>query len=82
MALLPGTFDQKIEAELSTTLLIPGHISKYEALSCCWGPSTDPQTITVNGRPLNITQSLAIALQYLRLRDKIRVLWIDAICVN
>ncbi|KAH9220267.1 heterokaryon incompatibility protein-domain-containing protein [Leptodontidium sp. 2 PMI_412] len=82
MTLLPGTFDQKIEAKLSTTLLIPGHIPKYEALSYCWGPSTDPQTIAVNGRSLNVTQSLATALPYLRLQDKARVLWIDAICVN
>lgn len=82
MTLLPGTFDQKIEAKLNTTLLIPGHIPKYEALSYCWGPSTDPQTIAVNGRSLNVTQSLATALPYLRLQDKARVLWIDAICVN
>ena len=31
---------------------------------------------------LSITQNLATALPYLRYKDKIRILWIDAICIN
>ena len=31
---------------------------------------------------LSITQNLATALPYLRYKDKIRTLWIDAICIN
>lgn len=35
-----------------------------------------------NWRHLAVTQNLSIALRHLRLKDKARVLWIDAICVN
>ena len=31
---------------------------------------------------LSITQNLATALPYLRYKDRIRILWIDAICIN
>ncbi|KAI1496347.1 heterokaryon incompatibility protein-domain-containing protein [Biscogniauxia marginata] len=30
----------------------------------------------------NVTKNLAIALKYLRLEDKSRVIWIDALCIN
>ena len=33
-------------------------------------------------RTISVTQNLATALPYLRKRDKARVFWIDAICVN
>lgn len=33
-------------------------------------------------RTLAVTQNLATALRYLRYRDRKRVLWVDAICVN
>ncbi|KAF4625955.1 hypothetical protein G7Y89_g12209 [Cudoniella acicularis] len=82
LTLLPGAFGQNIEAKLSTTPLILGYVPEYKALSYCWGPSKDPQTITVNGESLAVTQSLATDLPYLRLPDRVRVLWIDAICVN
>jgi hypothetical protein len=35
-----------------------------------------------DGRTLPVTQNLHIALQYLRLPDKPRVMWIDALCID
>lgn len=46
-----------------------------------WRLSRRKRTPLQSGR-LSITQNLAIALPYLRYKDKIRRLWIDAICIN
>ncbi len=60
---------------------------RYEALSYTWGSHHDPQTIVVSDgsgilRTLLINQNLASALQHLRSPDKVRRVWIDAICIN
>jgi len=52
----------------------------YEALSYAWGTQTPSVPILALG--LNITPSLYNALHHLRLPDKDRVLWVDAICIN
>ena len=59
---------------------------KYEALSWCWG--TDPPDYAIKidhgGRiyKKRVTKALALALKYLRLPDRERILWVDAICIN
>ncbi|EME78047.1 uncharacterized protein MYCFIDRAFT_168584, partial [Pseudocercospora fijiensis CIRAD86] len=59
----------------------------YEALSYTWGSDTQPRrAITVqNGLEfahLEIYENLFTILQTLRLSDRDRTLWIDAICIN
>ena len=58
----------------------------YEALSYTWGFATDLDYFYVQEnegeKALAITQNLAEALRYLRYKDRPRVLWIDAICVD
>ncbi|KAF5495824.1 Heterokaryon incompatibility protein 6, OR allele [Colletotrichum fructicola] len=57
----------------------------YEALSCTWGDSTSPETITVNGVEINVTRNLRLALQTLRHQSRKPggfKLWIDSICIN
>lgn len=54
----------------------------YEALSYAWGDSTPTHTLHINDHRLPITTNLASALRGLRMPDKERVLWIDAICIN
>jgi len=54
----------------------------YEALSYCWGDTTIKTPIICNGARLDVTQSLKVALQHLRNEKEVRVLWIDAICIN
>jgi hypothetical protein len=54
----------------------------YEALSYVWGSATERVSISCNGRQLDITSTLASALQLLSKGSESRILWIDQICIN
>ncbi|KAI1309263.1 HET-domain-containing protein [Xylaria venustula] len=69
----------------------------YEALSYAWGSPEKGEMIEIEVsmimdenmsrnisacRHLPITRNLAIALRHVRLRDRPRTLWIDAICID
>lgn len=54
----------------------------YEALSYVWGASDKSRKIYCDEKELQITQNLYEALQQLRLPDRERVIWIDALCIN
>lgn len=61
-------------------------LPKFDALSWCWGTGDATETLRLeqNGRAFKmlIPPTLADALRALRLEDKVRALWVDAICVN
>jgi hypothetical protein len=57
--------------------------SPYDALSYVWGsPPVRNQEIICDKFTLLVTENCRTALQYLRLPSKIRVLWVDAICID
>lgn len=72
--------DAALRCQLMTTNL--GTHPEYEALSYVWGEPFDPASITLNGVDFAITKNLSLALHRLRLPDKERRLWVDAICIN
>ena len=77
--LLPGIMNEQLYCTLSYgTTTTAG----YEALSYAWGDKSVTRSITVNDMDFQVTLNLYQALQYLRLPDQSRVLWIDAICIN
>ncbi|KAI1360583.1 heterokaryon incompatibility protein-domain-containing protein [Xylaria arbuscula] len=93
LTLLPGTRSQPLECSLQTlnpfpqTIMhlsdIPNEPSQpYEALSYCWGDSTEKEHVIYDGKALEITSSLAEALRAVRLVDQARVLWADGVCIN
>ncbi|KAK8064464.1 hypothetical protein PG994_007102 [Apiospora phragmitis] len=59
---------------------------EYEALSWCWGSDPPKYALKIeegdNTYKFQVKRELALALKYLRLKDKVRTLWIDAICIN
>jgi len=66
---------------------------EYEALSYCWGDAREMAEILISNSPdimadknsaknVEISSTLAWALRYLRRADRIRVLWVDALCIN
>ena len=82
MTLHEGSFLADIKVSLHTVSLPPDDPPIYEALSYVWGSTENPFSIQVGARGLVVTQNLAEALFYLRYKDRPRILWIDAICVN
>lgn len=55
----------------------------YEALSYAWGnQNEDIGAITLGGKPFPVTPNLENALRHLRLAEKSRTLWVDALSIN
>jgi hypothetical protein len=76
---------------IRTTTLSGSDIPPYEALSYCWGNSTELYRVDVvvcdegddeEMEHLWVSQGLRLALERLILKDSTRMLWIDAICIN
>lgn len=80
LALNPGQFHSRIECYLKHVTLEDS--PTYEALSYCWGDPTKTKQISLDGCWFFATESLEIALRYLRYQDTPRILWIDALCIN
>ncbi|KAF1967213.1 HET-domain-containing protein, partial [Bimuria novae-zelandiae CBS 107.79] len=54
----------------------------YEAISYTWGAPVFSETLHFQSSRVNITESLASALRSFRLKDRERILWADAVCIN
>jgi len=78
--ILPGTWTDLISCELHVVSLDDS--PQYEALSYVWGDLAITVPITVNSCKLEVTTNLSAALRRLRKEREIRVIWIDAICIN
>ncbi|KAF3008189.1 hypothetical protein E8E14_007902 [Neopestalotiopsis sp. 37M] len=72
----------RLQCHIFQASLADENIVPYEALSYCWGSDRLADAIQVNGRAFAITSNLHLALTHLRLPDKDRILWIDAICID
>jgi hypothetical protein len=57
-------------------------IRRFTALSYCWGDPIFDHDITVNGRAMQITESLATALISIQSEEKDILVWADALCIN
>ncbi|CEI61598.1 hypothetical protein FVEN_g9319 [Fusarium venenatum] len=78
---LPATdINHPIESRLEVVALEQNPV--YEALSYCWGDSTELLDIKCNNQGFEVTENLFSALQHLRDENAERTLWIDAICIN
>jgi hypothetical protein len=47
-----------------------------------WGDKTQHDNIDLDGRTFDVTQNAEAALQCMRLVDKRRTVWVDAICID
>lgn len=97
LVLESGSFEDPVSCILKHISLHDSHQHvPYEALSYCWGNSSDRTTILVRHQPrdledpevlvqeVTVTRNVHSALKHLRsrVRGTNRFLWIDAICVN
>lgn len=83
--LLLGADDHRICVELMIWTIHPDtspEDCRWEALSWLWGQYGDFRQILVNGQEFKIARNLFVALGHLRRKEKSRVLWVDALCIN
>jgi hypothetical protein len=71
-----------IKCMLYQAFLDGADLIPYEALSYTWDGANKNFTVTVNGKSLNVTENLYLALQHLRSEHIDRVIWVDAICID
>ena len=80
IALLPGQWSETIHCVLN--VVSPGEGCSYQALSYVWGDPRIRREILINQHPFPVTINLFLALRRLRDADVVRMIWIDALCIN
>ncbi|KAF1958146.1 hypothetical protein CC80DRAFT_558925 [Byssothecium circinans] len=80
LTLHSGEFDDTLCCSLRAADI--HHDKDYEAVSYTWGDTQDTSLILLNDKNFQATKSLIVVLRHLRLPNKDRVLWVDAICIN
>ncbi|KAM0543272.1 hypothetical protein ACHAPJ_012418 [Fusarium lateritium] len=81
LSLLPGSFDDPIRCGLTVEPIEQD--LRYDALSYMWGDPSVTLPITVDDDDaFPATISLQTALRHLRLQNRPRRLWVDAVCIK
>jgi hypothetical protein len=80
LKLQPVQDDQEVKCELAHYLL--GERPQFDALSYEWAAQPGSTSISCNSQNKFVTNNLYAALQSLRLPNKQRILWVDALCIN
>jgi hypothetical protein len=82
LRLQPG--DEAASTQITIFPVSLDELPTYEALSYTWGNPSQKAKICCNedGCAIEITQNCEAALRRLREKDKDRLLWIDAICID
>jgi hypothetical protein len=78
LEILPGTREDDIRCSMFEVDLDSD--PDYETLSYCWGDCSDPSPIFIDNMIIPIGRNLRSALFHLRLKNKSRVIWADAVC--
>lgn len=78
--LLPGSEGEPIECSLTVHWL--SNAPRYGAVSYVWGDPEQTARILVGGRQQEVTMNLYAFLKHFRNATEVRVLWIDALCIN
>jgi hypothetical protein len=85
VALQPDDGGSKIECLMEYTTFesnFKARNHRYEALSYMWGSPDSVREIYIDGSVCDVRENLYWALYHLRLTDRPRILWIDALCIN
>jgi hypothetical protein len=80
LELLPGSFSDPLHCVLRVAAIETDPV--YDALSYMWGDPSPTGRIILDGEAFPVTQSLENALRHVRLRESVRHLWADAVCIN
>lgn len=71
-----------VQCALKHVSLLDQPVPEYETISYCWGSPTDPSFIELDGHVVQVPANTEAAVRRMRLVDKPRILWIDAICID
>lgn len=83
VALQPGEQNDALECKIEySTFKASQEERKYNALSYMWGSPDELRELSIDGRTFPVRENLWWALYHLRVKDKVVVLWIDALCIN
>ncbi|GKT61589.1 ankyrin and HET domain protein [Colletotrichum tofieldiae] len=96
LSLSPGKFDEPLQGELLVRPIdtyideaskhegeLPESADSYEAISYVWGSEDKPRRIvSPAGAEIAITENLYHCLKRIRLEDRTRLVWADALCIN
>ena len=82
LELLPPASPDPTEIHCNLTTARLADKPSYEALSYAWGDPVFPEKMYLPTGYLAITSNLAAALRQLRLPNRPRRLWVDAVCIN
>lgn len=78
--LYPGHTNEDIACTLRQTRLEDA--PKYEAISYAWGDPANKINLLCDGKIITVTPNLKDALHRFKFKDRSRILWADAICIN
>jgi hypothetical protein len=80
LRLLPRSFSDPLHCVLRVAAIETDLV--YDALSYMWGDLLSTGRTILDGEAFPVTRSLENALRHVRLRDSVRCLWADAVCIN
>ncbi|KAK3642794.1 hypothetical protein LTR56_010620 [Elasticomyces elasticus] len=80
LELEPGGYDDPLLARLLSVSL--DDMPVYNTISYVWGDPSKTSELVICGTRLSVPVNTALALRRMRLDDTVRVLWIDAVCIN
>ncbi|KAK5729793.1 hypothetical protein LTR17_011659 [Elasticomyces elasticus] len=80
LELAPGEYHDPLLARLLLVSL--DDMPVYNTISYVWGDPSKTSELDICDKRLSVPLNTALALRRMRLDDVVRVLWIDAVCIN
>ncbi|KAK3647056.1 hypothetical protein LTR56_008222 [Elasticomyces elasticus] len=80
LELEPGGYHDPLLARLLLVSL--DDMPVYNTISYLWGDPSKTSKLLISGTRLSVPVNTALALRRMRLDDTVRVVWIDAVCIN
>ncbi|KAK5720306.1 hypothetical protein LTR15_007580 [Elasticomyces elasticus] len=80
LELQPGGYHDPLLARLLLVSL--DDMPVYNTISYVWGDPSKTSKLVICGKRLSVPLNTALALRRMRLDDTVRVVWIDAVCIN
>jgi hypothetical protein len=82
LTLQPGSDDDMLFCTLATAYLDTSTPPHYETISYVCGNQENKAPINLHGSEVQVPATSEAALRRMRRKDRPRILWIDAICIN